>query len=99
MKPIFDLNFSGLYTGGLVPVARAILCVDCHLISAGGGCCPSCTSKSIIPLKPILGAIYGESADKLTEWLRPAEVRRNARAAKESEIKPVEKLRAVGGSR
>lgn len=86
MSNLFSPTFTGLYTGGLVPVSRAVLCVDCQMISAGDTSCPACTSKSVIPLRPILGYQAGPAVGTILEGER----RIKAKA------KPL-KLKVVGG--
>ncbi len=39
---------------GAVPLALAVLCLDCNHISAGLNQCARCGSKSTLPLAPIL---------------------------------------------
>jgi hypothetical protein len=58
MKNIEDVEFENDFIA-LVPLAQAVLCVDCERISqqSGGHCCAGCGSTHMINLAAVLNPV------------------------------------------
>ena len=57
MKRLIEIEDMGtpLHGGGIVPLRKAVLCVDCeHVSAATGERCPRCGSPSLLSLARIL---------------------------------------------